>query len=484
MRITSVIILTLLTGTLLDRASAADPAATLDQSVQRLADDGWQKAQQIWAWAEPGYQETKSSRLLADWLEAGGFRVQRGIAGMPTAFLAEYGTGKPVLAILGEFDALPGLSQQAVPVLDPRPGNSYGHGCGHHLFGTASAMAALALAEQIQAGELTGTVRYYGCPAEEGGSAKAFMVRDGLFNGVDAALHWHPSSMNSVGEKSSLARIAVRFRFHGKSAHAAAAPDQGRSALDAVEFTNFGVQLLREHIPVESRIHYVITAGGQAPNVVPDFAEVYYYVRHPSSEMAQELYQRVLKCAQAGALATETRLEVVPEGGIVEILPNAALAEVTRKNLEQLNGLKYTAEEVEFALKLQATLPSPKPLDSVQLVTSQAGEIGKGSTDVGDVSWVVPTGGFNVACWVPGTPGHSWQAVACGGTTIARQGMILAARVLALSGRDIMVSPEVLAAAAEEFSRRRGPNGYRPLIAPDQQPPLDYRKSPMDRNAE
>jgi aminobenzoyl-glutamate utilization protein B len=287
--------------------------------------------------------------------------------------------------------------------------------------------------------------------------------------------------LNSVGEKSSLARIAVRFRFHGKSAHAAAAPEQGRSALDAVELTNFGVQLLREHIPVESRIHYVITAGGQAPNVVPDFAEVYYYVRHPTSEMAREIYQRVLKCAQAGALGTETRLEVAPEGGIVEILPNTALADVTRKNFERLNGLKYSAEEVEFALKLQATMAAPKPLDSIQEVTSQSGEVGKGSTDVGDVSWVVPTGGFNVACWVPGTPGHSWQAVACGATTIARQGMVLAARVLALSARDIMNSPDVLAAAKAELERRRGKHGYQPLIAPDQRPPLHYRLAPKDR---
>ena len=280
-------------------------------SIDARADVCWDAAQQIWLWAEPGYQETKSSALLAEMLEGAGFRVTRGVAGIPTAFVAEVGEGTPVLAILGEYDALPGLSQGATPHREPREGVTYGHGCGHRLFGVASASAAIALAEELRAGRLQGKVRFYGCPAEEGGSAKAFMVREGLFRDVDVVLHWHPSSGNSAGDRSSLARIAVKFRFHGRAAHAAGSPEQGRSALDAVELTNHAAELLREHIPDEARIHHVITAGGEAPNVVPAFAEAYYYVRHPKSAVLKGIYERLKKCAEAGALATETRLELV-----------------------------------------------------------------------------------------------------------------------------------------------------------------------------
>lgn len=444
--------------------------------VTSMENQAWTNAQQIWEWAEPGYQEFQSSKLLSDWLEDAGFRIERGVAEIPTAFTATIGEGKPVIAILGEFDALPGLAQNSVPYPETPDEKYYGHGCGHHLFGVASATAAIALAKQIQSGTLTGTIRYYGCPAEEGGSAKVFMVRAGLFRNVDAALHWHPSSRNAAGDRSSLARIAVKFRFHGTSAHAAAAPEQGRSALDAVELTNFGTQLLREHVPHETRMHYIITAGGDAPNVVPKLAEVYYYVRHPSSKVVRDVYQRVVNCAKAGALATDTRLEILNEGGIVEILPNNALSEVARRNLTELNQLKYSDEEATFALKLQETLAAPAALDSILTVVNTRGETGQGSTDVGDVSWVVPTTGFNVACWVPGTPGHSWQAVACGKTTIAKQGMMLAAQVLAATAVDLLEIPEILSQARHELDRRLGAQAYESLIAPDQQPPLNYRQ--------
>ncbi|MCA9000143.1 MAG: amidohydrolase [Planctomycetaceae bacterium] len=445
-------------------------------TVEKLAPVGWQNACQIWDWAEPGYQETKSAALLSNWLQESGFQVQRGVAGIPTAFTATIGTGHPVMAVLGEYDALPGLAQRAVPYQQGIDSQSYGHACGHHLFGVASAMAAIALGKEVQAGRLSGTVRYYGCPAEEGGSAKVFMVRDGLFSDVDFALHWHPSASNSAGDRSTLARIAVKFRFHGVSAHAAGAPDQARSALDAVELTNFGVQLLREHIPQDSRIHYVITSGGEAPNVVPDFAEVYYYVRHPNAKVVRELYQRVLKCAQAGALATETRLETVNEGGIMELVPNNALSSIVIEKLRSLNDLRYGPDESEFALKLQETLQNPNDLSIIQLVVDRSGEVSKGSTDVGDVSWVVPTAGFTTSCWVPGTPGHSWQAVACGRTEIARRGMILAAKVLTESGAAIMQSPAVIQSAKQELQRRLNEQKYDPLISPDQQPPLNYRR--------
>jgi aminobenzoyl-glutamate utilization protein B len=438
-------------------------------------------ARKIWGWAEVGYQEKRSSALLADAMESGGFRVQRGVADIPTAFVASIGSGKPVIGILGEYDALPGLSQQAEPVRHARAGVTAGHACGHHLFGTASAAACLALAEQVKAGRIKGTLRFYGCPAEEGGSAKAFMVRAHLFDACDAVLHWHPSSENATGDVSSQARIAAKFRFHGISAHAAGAPEAGRSALDAVELTNHAAELLREHTPDYTRIHHVITAGGEAPNVVPDFAEVSYYIRHPRAEVVQGLYARLVKCAEAGALATETRLETQYLGGIVEIVPNQALGRIARANLERFNDLKYDAHEAEFAAEIRKTLVGTRalpPLETLSRVADRSGQVGTGSTDVGDVSWVVPTVGFTTASWVPGTSAHSWQAVAAGGTTIGRKGMTLAARTLAATAWDLFQSPGVLQAARAEHRRRLAGRSYRSLLGPDQKPPLDYRNAP------
>ncbi len=450
-------------------------------SIERRDETTWEAASKIWGWAEPGYQEVQSAPLLAGMLEEAGFQVERGVADIPTAFTATYGSSGPVIGILGEFDALPGLSQDAVPYRQPREGGGYGHGCGHHLFGVASASAAIAVAEQIQAGSLHGTVRYYGCPAEEGGAAKVFMVQAGLFDDCGAVLHWHPSSRNAAGDRSSLARIAVKFRFFGKPAHAAGAPEQGRSALDAVELTNFAAQLLREHTPDFTRIHHVITAGGGAPNVVPDFSEVYYYVRHPESSVVADIFGRLVKCAEAGALATGTKLEIKHEGGIKEILPNNTLAQLVLENLKTLNDLEYTEEEVKFGLRLQDTLDDPKSLDSVKEVEDVSGMVGKGSTDVGDVSWVIPTTGFGTACWVPGTPGHSWQAVAAGGTSIGRKGMNLAARVLAATAWDLFKNPKLIEEANAEYQKRTGDNKYHSLMQPGQKAPLDYRDPPKAR---
>ncbi len=451
---------------------------SLDESINARADASWEQALKIWGWAEVGYHEDRSAALLADSLQAAGFRVERGVAGIPTAFVANVGTGKPVIAILGEYDALPGLAQENVAERRPRPGASAGHACGHHLFGVASASASIALAEQLRSGALRGTLRYYGCPAEEGGSAKAFLVRAGLFNDCDAVLHWHPSSRNTAGDESSQARIAVKFRFRGKSAHAAGAPDQGRSALDAVELTAHASELLREHTPDFTRIHHIITAGGSAPNVVPDFAEAFYYIRHPRSEIVRTLYPRLVKCAQAGALATETTLETEYLGGIVEILPNDTLARVNRKNLESLNNLSYDEAEKSFAAKIRETLEQPVPLESLSRVENPSGQVGKGSTDVGDVSWVVPTAGFSTACWVPGTPAHSWQAVAAGGTSIGRKGMILATRVLAATASDLFRNPTTLDQARAEHRRRLGGHTHTSLLGENQKPPLDYRDAP------
>ena len=451
---------------------------SLDESIGARADLSWAQAMKIWEWAEVGYHEERSAALLAGSLEAAGFRVERGVAGIPTAFVATIGTGKPVIAILGEYDALPGLAQDNVAERKPRPGASAGHACGHHLFGVASASASIALAEQIQSGALKGTLRYYGCPAEEGGSAKAFLVRAGLLGDCDAVLHWHPGSRNSAGDEASQARIAVKFRFRGKSAHAAGAPEQGRSAVDAVELTAHASELLREHTPDFTRIHHVITSGGNAPNVVPDFAEAFFYIRHPQSEVVRELYPRLLKCAQGGALATETELDTEYLGGIVEILPNETLGRVVRKNLTQMNDLSYDDTEKTFAAKIRETLDQRVSLETLSRVENPAGQVGKGSTDVGDVSWVVPTAGFSAACWVPGTPAHSWQAVAAGGTTIGRKGMLLAARVLAATASDLFGDPKTLEDARAEHGRRLGGQTYTPLLGEGQKPPLDYRDAP------
>jgi aminobenzoyl-glutamate utilization protein B len=453
----------------------------LNESIRRREEQSWSAALKIWTWAEPGYQETKSSTLLAGMLEDAGFEVEREVAGIPTAFCGTYGAGKPVIGIVGEFDALPGLSQAAVPYRQTRSDATYGHACGHHLFGVAAASASIALAEQMKSGKLKGTVRYYGCPAEEGGAAKVFMVREGLFDGCDAVLHWHPAARNAAGDISSMARIAVKFRFRGKSAHAAGAPQQGRSALDGVELTNHAAELLREHTPDFTRIHHVITAGGDAPNVIPDFAEVYFYVRHPEADVARGVYRRLELCAQAGALASETKLEVDYLGGTLELIPNSALTHVTISNLRALNDLEYTPEERQFAVRIQETLDEPKPLEGLHEVVDQSSQVGRGSTDVGDVSWVVPTSGFSTACWVPGTPGHSWQACAAGGTSIGRKGMHLAARVLAASAWDLYQSPETLVTARAELQRRMGNRKYESLMRPGQQPALDYRKPPQSR---
>ena len=395
---------------------------------------------------------------------------------MPTAFVASYGDGQPVIALLAEFDALPGLSQDDSPMQNARPDSKYGHGCGHHLFGVASASAAVALARQIKAGKIRGTIRVYGCPAEEGGSAKVFMARDGYFDDCDAALHWHPDDQHVAGNRGAIARIAAKFRFHGQSAHAASAPEQGRSALDAVELTNHAVQLLREHVPDSTRIHHVITFGGDAPNVVPNYAEVYYYIRHPDSRTLRGLYERLVKCAKAGALATETRLEIDHQGGTVEMLPNTVLSEIGTRNLIEQNGQKILPGEMEFVARLQQTLPIQLPLETLGNVTQQNDSKGRGSTDVSDVSWVTPTTGFAVACWVPGTPGHSWQAVACGAQPLARRGMNLAARTLATTAYELFNDPERLQAAKQELDRRLGDRKYEPLIGAGQSPPLDYRK--------
>jgi aminobenzoyl-glutamate utilization protein B len=455
---------------------AQDAKAALAASIDARRAEYIAVANRIWALAEVGYQEQQSSALLQDELRRAGFTVQAGVAGIPTAFVASYGSGRPVIGVLAEFDALPGFSQAAVPRRQAVPGLSAGHACGHHLFGTASVAAGIAVKEWMARTGQQGTIRVYGTPAEEGGGGKIYMVRAGLFDDVDAALDWHPGSENDAGPGTSLANISGKFRFRGVSAHAAGAPWSGRSALDAVEAMNHMVNLMREHVPDGTRIHYVITNGGSAPNVVPDFAEAYYYARHRDAKIVRDVWDRFEKAAQGAAMGTGTSVEVEVVNGVYALLPNESLARVIDANLRRVGGIAYTAEERAFAEAIATTLTGERPdLRAAEQVRAFAVSDAGGSTDVGDVSWVVPNSGFSTATWVPGTPAHSWQAVAAGGTSIGHRGMLNAAKTMAMSVFDLMADPQLITAARAEFDAKRGAGfTYRPLIG-DRKPPLDYR---------
>ena len=440
----------------LSAAQGGDAATVVSQFLNAQRTDFEEVALRIWDWAEVGYQEEQSSELLQEQLTAGGFSMDAGVAGMPTGFVAEWGSGGPVIGILAEFDALPGVSQAAVPEPLEREGVGAGHACGHHLFGTASVAAGLAIRDWLERSGTPGRIRVYGTPAEEGGAGKVYMVREGLFADVDAVLAWHPGDRNDASPGDSLANLSAKFRFRGVSAHAAGAPDQGRSALDAVEAMNFMVNLMREHVHERSRIHYVITRGGEAPNVVPNFAEAYYYNRHPSVETARDNWARILKIADAAALGTGTQVEHEMIHGIYNILPNEHLGRLLFENMKAIGGFAYTDEERAFAEEIQKHLQQPRPIGSQEEVMDWARTPAGGSTDVADVSWVVPTAQFRTATWVPGTPAHSWQAVACGGTSIGLKGMHLAAQVLARTGADLFEDPSHLDCGPGRAERRPG----------------------------
>ncbi len=438
-------------------------------------------AQAIWDFAEVGYQEEQSSALLQSTLENAGFAVEAGVAGIPTAFVASYGSGSPVIGVLAEFDALPGFSQDRVAVRKPHPELETGHACGHNLFGAGSTAAAIAVKEWLEETGRQGTVRLYGTPAEEGGAGKVYMVRAGLFDDVDAALHWHPGDRNTTGVHSSLANKSAKFRFHGISAHAAASPERARSALDAVEAMNDMVNMMREHVPQETRIHYVITAGGSAPNVTPDFAEVFYYTRNPDPQNVLSIFERVVKAAEGAALGTGTTMEYEVIHGLNALLPNEPLARAVYANLQRVGGVEYDETEREIAATLHSSLGDDAPLletASQVMPFIQERRSGSGSTDVGDVSLVVPTAGLSAATWVPGTAAHSWQAMAAGGMSIGNKGMLVAAKTLAMTAVDLFTDPQLLAAAKEDYQQRLGPDfEYVPLLG-DRDPPLDYRRKP------
>lgn len=451
------------------------------QAVQRAAPRLDAMAHALWAHPELGYLEVESSRRLQDELRQAGFDVQAGVAGMPTAFVARAGRrgNGPVIALLAEMDALPGMSQAAVPVREPIAGQDAGQACGHNLFGPAAVVAARAIKDWLDASGHDGEIRVYGTPAEEGGSGKVFMVKAGLFDDVDLALHWHPASANSARQDGSLANISGKFRFHGIAAHAALAPDRGRSALDGVEALDFMANMMREHVPDGTRIHYVITDGGSAPNVVPETAEVYYYVRHADPAVVRDVFARLRKAADGAAAGTGTTVEFEPTGGVYSLLPNDALGQVVDAALRRVGGVPYDARDIAFATRLQESLDRRPPLADAQQVQAY-GVDGPGfaSTDVGDVSWTVPTAGLSTATWVPGTPAHSWQAVAASGHAIGNKGALNAASALALSAIALYESPDTILRAKAEFDRRRGTGfQYAPLLERDA-PSLDYRKRP------
>lgn len=448
--------------------------------IQTRGDEYARMGRQIWEFAELGYKETKSSALLQTELKKQGFQVQAGIGGAPTAFTATWGTGKPVIGIMGEFDALPGLSQDAVPERKPLANGAPGHGCGHNLFGVAAMAAAISVKEYLEENKRPGTIRFYGTPAEEGGGGKIYMLRAGAFKDVDAVLTWHPGDRNQAGLGSSLANISAKFRFYGKASHAASAPERGRSSLDAVMLMAHAVDLMREHIPSATRLHYIVSNGGQAPNVVPDYAEMFMYARHPDMTVLDAIWERVINCGKGAGLQTETRFEMELVNSVYNVMPNEPLARSLYRNLTFVGGFAYTPDETAFAKKLRESLPEATiEIGSQEKVmpfvepTGNAG--GGGSTDVGDVSWNLPTAQFVAATWVPGVAAHTWQAVACDGMSIGSKGMMIAAKTLALTAADLFNDPATLAAAKKDFEKRRGSRGYSSRVPMDAKPPLNYR---------
>lgn len=451
---------------------------------------------QIWNYAEIGLLEENSSNLLADTLENAGFTVERGVAFMPTAFIASYGIERPVIAILGEYDALPGLSQAAEPIKKPLKEGSPGHACGHNLLGVAGLAAALAIKEAIVSRKVSGTIRYYGCPAEENVDAKAGMVKEGCFKDVDISLTWHPDDINNVWSINFQAIFSAVFKFHGRTAHAAADPFNGRSALDAVELMNVGCNYLREHIIPDARIHYTITNGGDAPNIVPEYAAVWYFIRAPQVSQVRDLYPRVVKVAEGASIMTETELEIDFQGGSANMLPNYILEDLIHHKMKELGPPPFDEDDQKFSQDIIKTFPEGyfdnsltiMPRDMQEAVEQFRGKnlcdeilpiVGRGytmpgSTDVGDVSWVTPLAQFSSACYAIGTPGHSWQLVAQAGMSIGHKGMLHAAKILALTAFELLQNPKLVEKALKEFQERIKETPYESSLPDDWRPPIEH----------
>lgn len=450
-------------------ASAAKQDAV--NAIDRRAADLAGLSDRIWAYAEIALREHRSAAALADYAEQQGFSVQRGVAGMPTAFIATYGEGRPVIGVMGEYDALPGLSQQASPEKAPLVAGAAGHGCGHNLFGAASLGAAIAIKEQIAAGRLKGTVVFFGTPAEEDIGGKTYMVRDGFFKDVDAVLAWHPADETLADMTSSQAMVDLAVEFRGKAAHAAYDPWNARSAVDALELFTHGVNLMREHVRPTSRMHYTIVAGGEVPNVVAEYSKAWLWLRDWKRAEVDDLLARVRKLADGAAVMTETVATVTVQGGNWETLVNETGARLLHANLLWLGPAVYTEQEQEFAKQVQRAtgVPESGMFTGVKPLEGQQAE--GGSTDVADVSWVIPTLHVSVATSPLGAPWHAWPVVASGGMSIGHKGLQRAAKVMAATMVDLYEQPATLAAVQAEFKARKGDTVYVPYI-PAGPPPL------------
>ncbi len=442
----------------------------LDSHAEELS----QLSDSIWKFTEVAMEEFKSSELLAFYLEKNGFKVERGVAGLPTAFVAVYGSGEPVIGILSEYDALPGLSQDTVSYKKPIKEGGAGHGCGHNLFGVASTATAVALKEVMEKYKIPGTIKLFGCPAEETIIGKVFMAREGIFDGLSCCIQWHPGSKNAVSLESSNAMNQFEVEFFGKSAHSAGDPWNGRSALDAIELTNIGLNYLREHLKPTARIHYVILDGGKAPNVVPDYARAWYYVRDVDRENVEKNYQWVLKIIEGASKMTDTTYEVKFISGAHELLTNKTGGEIVYSNLLLVGPPSFNEEEQKFAKEIQKNIGiEEKGLETdIEPFSYPQRGLGGGSTDVAEVSWLTPTTTLEIACKPSGTPGHHWSTVACGGMSIGHKCLITAAKVMTGTGIDLLTRPELIKKMREEWMEKKKGKEYRSPLPSDLKPPV------------
>ena len=428
----------------------------------------------IWALAETAFEENVSSKILADYAEKNGFAVERGVAGIPTAFVATYGSGKPVISVLGEFDALPGISQKTVPTKEPLHVGAPGHGCGHNLFGTASLGTAIAVKELIEQGKLKGTLKFFGTPSEEKFFGKIWMVRDGLWNGVDVNLSWHPSASTKADVQSTLALVDFKVEFFGQAAHASADPWNGRSASDALELYTTGINYYREHIKPTVRMHYHIQDGGQVVNVVPDYSKIWVRVRDTKRSGLMPVYERVQKMAEGAAIMANVDYKISLISGVNEVLVNRSGGEIMQKNLELLGPITYTDEETAFGKKIQEATGKPQVgMDSAITPLEETKEHpGGGSTDVGDVSWNVANINLEVTVAPKDTPWHSWAVVACGGMSIGHKGMVHAAKAMGMTMVDLFENPSLVEKVKAEYKERKGNEVYKANV-PDGPPPVE-----------
>jgi len=477
--------------------SKADAWSWVDSNQKRIIE----VADTIWGYAELGLAEERSSKLLQEELRRHSFRIEAGVAGMPTAFVATWGKGKPVIGVMGEFDALPGISNKPVPEKTPLKDGAPGHGCGHHIHGTSGAEGAIAARYTLEKSGKPGTIKFFGTPAEENYAGKVFMVRAGLFNGIDAVISHHPDSINAATLGSSTAVNGVKFHYYGKTSHAAGSPEQGRSALDAVELMNVGVNYLREHVIQEARFHYIIESGGGQPNVVPDYARSWYYIRAPQRDQLDGIYKRIIKIAEGAALMTETALKVEFVMGLYNLIPNRVVAETITANMRAVGAPQWTVDELEFAKKINVGLDRQTKIDDLRRQKVPAWEryadmemaddvldpygedyCSAGSTDVGDVSWVVPAVEYNTATFPLGSPAHSWQWVACGTTGLGHKSLLFSTKVTAGTVIDLLTTPSLVEKAREEHTKRLAGRVYVSPIPTEIQPPLETARANAEKN--